>query len=335
MSITLLSGCGDVSHYYYSASKNHSPSATFEGDVASTSINRTSTNSSVAIQAPSVVFTNGQDLFNYLDPNEVEINLPEFGEGTHLVVGNPHSETHIEGEIERHTFDEKVQGISSLILYDINNDGYRELCYTICGGNRNNVTIYDLKNSQRLYYVEPASIISPSSYWLSLETNKLVIHRGSEFTKLDDTNDWGFLKYSEGLGVYADWVNHLDIEGFTLNLRDENMDLIRTINAPETNTRFSIILETYKTYWFCIKPIVKQSGWGLVYATGLIENNIFFAFNSEDVKLRKEDGIEPPSSDGIEFPLYFAYYDDNQWVQTTTIQILCSGYVLSLETYFN
>ena len=327
-SLVLLSGCGEVSHHYYSASKSHSQTVISS---SSSVISSVSTNP----QEPATIFNNGLELFNYTTPNELTINRPEFGDGSYLTVSNPSGETYISGEIHHISFEEKANGISSIILFDINEDGYRELCYTIGSAIRNSVTIYDLEHHERLYYLEPVYLLTPSSYWFSLENNHLVIHRGADITQLNDTNDWGFMLYETSKGVYADWSNHLNIEGLTLNIRDENMDLIRHIRTKDRNFRYSLVMDTYKTYWFCIKPITEAGTWSEVYESSLLKDNIFFAFCSEDVKFRKESDIEHPISDGIDFPLYFAYYDDNQWVQTTTIQILCSGYTLSIDAYFN
>ena len=178
--------------------------------------------------------------------------------------------------------------------------------------------------------------MTSDNYWLSLEGEKLALHCCPySTTTFEETNDYAILGYSAGTGVYGQWHNYRYIDGFVLNIRDENMELVRTVNTVSKNTRYSVVLETYKTYWFCLNPILESDVWEDIYQNAIIEGCIHIAFCDENVQLRKESDITPPGSDGVEFPLYFAYYNIIEWLQTTTIQIVISGYVLSLEAYFN
>jgi len=339
---TFLSGCGTVEHYYYARPRTSTRYVTETASYVTPTYSSVSSRSSSYSQSnpidPIVVFDNGLDLFKAGSKEDLLIYLPEYGDRTELIikVATNTGTTKLSGTVFGYEYENtEINHIASLILYDINNDGYRDFCVTTQTRGVNRVAIYDVVNYERLYYLEAISQINPDGYWFSLENKSLVLHRGSNVDTFDETNDWAFMKYSSATGVYGEWFNHIDLTGFNLNIRDENMQVVRSCNVNDTNLRYSLVLNSYKTYWFCITPSFAQNTWASTYLTETIKDYIHFGFCNNDTQFRSDATLTPSGIEPAEFPLYFAYYDVSTWVSYATIQILCSGYVLTLELYLN
>ena len=341
---TFLSGCGTVEHYYYARSRSNTRYVTettsYVTPTYSSVSSRSSSYSKPNPQDPILVFDDGLSLFKAGSKEDLWIYLPEYGDQTELMikVTTNTGATTLSGTVFGYQYNNtEINHIASLILYDINNDGYRDFCVTTQPGGSNRVAIYDVVNNERLYYLEAVSAINNDGYWFSLENKSLVLHCSVYADTFDDTNDWAFMKYSTYSGVYAEWSNYLNLAGFSLNIRDTNANIIAAsgVNNSNPNVRYSLVLDSYKTYWFCITPSFAENTWSTTYFTQTIKENIHFGFCSDDVQFRSDATLTPSGIEPAEFPLYFAYYDVSSWISTATIQILCSGYVLTLELYLN
>ena len=340
---TLLSGCGTVEHYYFSSSRSHSKTIiysdsrySYDHETPPTSIPG---GSIFAVPGPAVVFENGQELFK-VRSEEVNLYLPEFGDNTNLIVtnGDTRSGTKIVGTVFGHNFSYDVRGVHSMYLYDVNRDNYRDLCIVIGTDSSNKVIIYDLKADERIYYIEPAKAINNDCYWLSLEYNTLYINRGTAIEEFDESDERGTFCYSEQTGVYTQWNNHQHISGLSLYIYDENKQILDSysISTEETYRRSSMILNTYKRYWFAVKPVLANSGnWQSVYQSSQMKSNIHFSFLEENTQYTLDGETETINHDSIGYPLIFTGYNVSQWTNTTTVQILCSSYVLVLNLYLN
>ena len=311
---TVLSGCGDVSHHYYSASKSHS-SVT----LVPTSI--------PGAPAGQVVFTNGSAIFdgNLNHDLHYDIPLEEFGDSTNIYIGLTDVEGYfcILGEVDHFSVEYRIDIPTSLILYDANKDGYRDLCMTYEG--LNDVEIYDVHNDKQLYYIADTDVTN-DTYWLTLEGNRLAIHVGPEVNPYMESDNIGYFSYSSQDGVYAYWNNYLGLNKISVSFMDPAEGEINTASGSKTELVGRLSIKQYGRNYFWVK--MENSG-----ITDIRKTDVHIAARD---RLTRIDvvGQNSDSEYGFGYYLAFNFRNLNRTSDHMTVQFLCSDLSIKFELYF-
>ena len=308
---TLLSGCGDVSHHYYSASKSHSSSVV------------TVSSKPIVVQPAAVVFENGDELFATPRSDDLHYDIPlqEFGDGTSVYIGlnDPGKFLCVLGEVNHYSVELRIDIPKTLILYDANNDGYRDLCMSFDG--RGYVEIYDLYNDEELYYVSDSNV-TIDGYWLSLENDKLMIHASDGVNPYLESHNYGCFKCENNGRVYVEWKDYLDIG--TLNVTYQNTDKNSNIavGTSSANSRAEIAVKNgYYSFW------IKGS------KANITKNDIHISARDKRTRITAGTNVEDTSA-GFGFSLAFDFSTSSySKADGMSFQVLCSVKVIYFSVY--
>lgn len=122
----------------------------------------------------------------------------------------------------------KAKGVYAVYVYDINKDGYRELCISATDENNTDYSyIYDLKNNEYLYYIKDCDVQNVCRhYHFYLDNIALAISKDKNDSTgaVSSTYSKGLILYSKERGVYTSWINKYAIRDckYSLTTLDPN-----------------------------------------------------------------------------------------------------------------
>ena len=312
---TVLSGCGDVTHHYYSASKSHSSVTLIPTSIP-------------GAPAGQVVFTDGSAIFDDNINHDLHYDIPleEFGDSTNIYIGLTDVEGYfcILGEIDHFSVEYRIDIPTSLILYDANKDGYRDLCMTYEG--LNSVEIYDVHNDKQLYYIADNNVTS-DSYWLTLESNKLAIHVGPEVNPYMESDNTGYFSYSSTDGVYAYWDNYQKATKMSVSYMESSTGITGTVSDTQSVTTKKLTIKQKGRYYFWVKIEHPDT-------TSIVKNDIHIASRDRLIRIDTLGSNSDSEEYGFGYYLMFNFRNTNRTSDHTSVQFLCSGISMVLELYF-
>ena len=315
MSITLLSGCGDVSHHYYSASKSHSESVSI--------VPTTSSSTQFVKPSATVVFDNGDTLFATPRSDDLHYDIPleEFGSATNVYIGlNDQGKfLCVLGEVNYYSVELRIDIPKTLILYDLNNDGYRDLC--MCFATRGAVQIYDLYNDEELYYIADSNV-TIDGYWLSLENNGLMIHASDGIRPYLESLNYGYFKCEKNGRVYVEWNDYLDIGTLNVTYQNTNRDSFIAWGSSAANSQTDITVNSgYYSFW------VKG------YNSNIKKSDIHISARDSHTSFIVGTNIED-NARGFGFSLAFNYSYNSNGSRYMSFQVLCSGKAMKFNVFY-
>ena len=307
---SILSGCGTVEHAFRNNFKK--------------STDALNTSSSLL---PEQVLFNAESL-SANDNFSEAIRLEEFGPSTNLSIKRSTKQGYsglcIAGVLYNYDFNLDVKNLVSLYLYDINNDGYRDLCITLNDNRGNYVFIYDLKKEDYLFQLESITRFEDHSGYSFLLDNNAIL--GVEcITDVDSTSitEYGIVSYNSAFGVYVDWNNYLNISGFVLTVTDRSGNALVRQTVNSTFSKASATLSVRDINDFYIKPLgdVKV---GTEYMHIALRNR------GIGMTPQQNNPSDYSSENGYRFDYAYSYGTTN-YNEDTRIAVHCSGYSLNLD----
>ena len=125
--------------------------------------------------------------------------------------------------------DLKIEDVNAIYAYDINKDGYRDLCIstsTKTSPYADYCLIYDVKNNKQLFYIVDTTVNKYNDYHFSLEKDKLLLTKDScdKSAVVEKTYSRGLMDYSKEKGVYTMWENMYDFNTCDISLSFGDID---------------------------------------------------------------------------------------------------------------
>ena len=265
------------------------------------------------------------EMVSLIGEEKVPLAIEEFGDNTELTIAMGNNSTTISGKLQGEDFNYKVEEVHSFYLFDANKDGYRDLCYTK-GNTNHSVTIYDLKAQKDIYYINGS--FNKDGYWLSLENDKLWIHRDNGGQTFDETKDKGFFDYYETRGVYVRWENYAKLSYFVVDVDDgESKHEYMVTSSGMIN---SIQMNSSKIYTFWIRPFFRDDT-----AKVSEKTNTHFSLLSKGFLAKSEGEPVEDEYNGVGFSMNFNVDETVKGKQAVDFEVLLSGCSTILRMLFD
>lgn len=217
--------------------------------------------------------------------------------------------------------DLKFEDVNAIYAYDVNNDGYRDLCIstsTKTSPYADYSLIYDVKNNKQLFYIVDTTVNQYNDYHFSLDNDKLLLTKDlcDRSAVVSKTLARGLVNYSEEKGVHAKWENMFIFDTCDISLTYGDIDESR-IDIKNENGVNAVDMDLNTLY--CLTANYYSRDFTTMNDTGL-RPHLFSLANhdnyDENIRIAKTDDQK-----GV-YKTYFYFTKE----ATTNYEFQASGY---------
>lgn len=204
----------------------------------------------------------------------------------------------------------------SLYVCDVNNDGYRDFCYTTeqikdIGGYYIGIDIYDFKHDQIVYSLRETK----HNYYLDILDENLVVKQIAEALDYGDECLIGSFEDKTPLNIRIDWENKYEILNSSLKIKyfDGSLKELK----PKISNGKEYLINDFYCYFFEYNFVTKKE-------LTLIDALYFMAFNN--LNLYKDPNLEfyTFNRNNDEYSIVYKMYPEN--FNYIDYEVFCSNF---------
>ena len=152
--------------------------------------------------------------------------------------------------------DLKIEDVNAIYAYDVNKDGYRDLCITTSTKTSpyaDYSLIYDVKNNKQLFYIVDTTVNIYNDYHFSLNNDKIVLtkDRCDKSAVVTQTYSRGYMDYSEEKGVFTRWENMYTFDTCDISLSYGDVDF-NEVNVKQEGNFNVVDIDLNAMYCFTV-----------------------------------------------------------------------------------